>query len=88
MLKFLTILLFPVSLFAQTFEGTIHIQTDSDDLMYHMKDANVRFDIHTDEGLVSILMNRDEQKIMLLIETSKLSMEMSLPSDEIEKEIA
>lgn len=87
MLKFLPILLFPISLLAQTFEGTIHIQTDSDDMMYHMKDANVRFDIHTDEGLVSILMNRDEQKIMLLIETSKMSMEMSLPSDDIETEL-
>lgn len=87
MFNLLFLLLFPLSLLAQPFEGTLHIQTDHNALMYHMRDANVRLDIPGDEGLVSILLNRDSQKMVLLIDSEKLTMEMAFPADEIHREM-
>lgn len=79
--------LLPLSLFAQPFEGTIHINTVDNSLMYHMRDANVRLDIQGEDGLVSILLNRDSQKMVLLIDSEKLTMELAFPADEINDEM-
>ncbi len=79
--------LFPLTLSGQPFEGTLHIQTEDAEIMYHMRDANVRMDIPGDDGLISLLLNRDSQKMVLLIDSEKLTMEMAFPADEINDEM-
>lgn len=83
----LLFLLFPFALSAQPFEGTLHIRADDNDLMYHMRAANVRLDIKGDEGLLSILLNRDSQMMVLLIDSEKLSMELAFPAVELNEEM-
>jgi hypothetical protein len=87
MLKLLSFLFFPLSLLAQPFEGTLHIRAEDNTLMYHMRDGNVRLDIPGDEGLVSLLLNRDSQQMMMLVDSEKLSLEMAFPTEDIENEI-
>ncbi len=81
----------PLVAAAQPFEGTLtilvqggEISTDeSVAINYHVKGTDVRLDLNTEEGAISLIANRSVGRMSVLLAAANLYMEMALDNDDL-----